>query len=434
MAELYFLDRGGNTRKFDIGKESMLTVGRSISNVLAVADPVVSATHAQVWFSANEGLYRFRDLGSSNGTWLNGELASEGVLSDSEVIYFGDLLALFSQEDVFGKESPSNKTGDADQSSRLNFPKLRTSWHGTPPQIVVVHESESGTSHLYPTLNEKVSIGRHEENDIVIRSPHVAEFQAKLRYLGPVDGWEFIDIESTEGTLVNGKRVQRHRLQEKDIIEFDGVQCWLNPQDQQQEQSVRKPPMTSDTELLARKLVTHSQLDARLEQTLGKLDDARKCLREAENQLETKEQFLRRIDDHLFGESAKALATERQKDLEPMNQPVGRSNGSDRTRERNGNGKAMENDPSPTPSKPSEDYKNGSVENGNSKSAAEALLEKKASEIETLKRELNENSEALWKLRSSDSDTAAALELVRTENALIERLRRERESLSELME
>lgn len=45
-------------------------VGRGLDNNLIVADPSVSRHHAVVEWAA--GQYRVRDLGSTNGTWING--------------------------------------------------------------------------------------------------------------------------------------------------------------------------------------------------------------------------------------------------------------------------------------------------------------------------------------------------------------------------
>jgi hypothetical protein len=53
-------------------------IGRDISSDIRLSDERVSRTHAAVW--AESGFWRVRDLGSSNGTWLDGKRVSVSTL------------------------------------------------------------------------------------------------------------------------------------------------------------------------------------------------------------------------------------------------------------------------------------------------------------------------------------------------------------------
>lgn len=64
-----------------------LLVGRSVACDLPVRDPTVSRRHAELDLG-EEGL-RLRDLGSTNGTFLNGERVSEGVARPGDQVAFG---------------------------------------------------------------------------------------------------------------------------------------------------------------------------------------------------------------------------------------------------------------------------------------------------------------------------------------------------------
>ena len=71
-----------------------LAVGRTRASFVWVKDKSVSERHAEVvWNDAEGGGWEVRDLGSSNGTWLNGEEVVEGgaprPLRDGDSLEFG---------------------------------------------------------------------------------------------------------------------------------------------------------------------------------------------------------------------------------------------------------------------------------------------------------------------------------------------------------
>ncbi len=85
------------TLVFSDGKEysippGRLTVGRQADCDLVIPDPLVSRRHAEL--AVRDGVLYLQDLGSANGTIVNGEsVASEQVLEDGDVVEFGDTKA-----------------------------------------------------------------------------------------------------------------------------------------------------------------------------------------------------------------------------------------------------------------------------------------------------------------------------------------------------
>lgn len=71
-----------------------VTVGRVPGNTVVIEDPSVSRNHAEIVFEGPDVIVR--DLGSSNGTYLNGEPVSEEVLYDGDTVRFGDVDFAFS--------------------------------------------------------------------------------------------------------------------------------------------------------------------------------------------------------------------------------------------------------------------------------------------------------------------------------------------------
>jgi hypothetical protein len=69
----------------------------------------------------------------------------------------------------------------------------------------------------YPLAKDTLSIGRLDSCDIVLSDSGVSRKHAEVRREG--DEWVVIDLGSTNGTIVNGKAVRRHRLAPGDRIE-----------------------------------------------------------------------------------------------------------------------------------------------------------------------------------------------------------------------
>lgn len=70
----------------------------------------------------------------------------------------------------------------------------------------------------YPLSKETLAIGRLDNCDIVLSDPGVSRRHAEVRREG--DEWVLVDLGSTNGMIVNGKQVRRHRLSPGDRIEL----------------------------------------------------------------------------------------------------------------------------------------------------------------------------------------------------------------------
>ena len=68
----------------------------------------------------------------------------------------------------------------------------------------------------YPFLNDSITIGRDENNGIIIDNLAVSSYHAKIDKVGP--GYILTDLQSTNGTFVNDKKVVTHKLSHGDNI------------------------------------------------------------------------------------------------------------------------------------------------------------------------------------------------------------------------
>ena len=88
-------------------------------------------------------------------------------------------------------------------NSMAHAPKLIVKYQRTVIREVQLHETE-------------LTIGRKGENDLSIEDPSVSGRHAKIVKIQSVFFVE--DLHSTNGTLVNNKPIDRHQLQDTDVI------------------------------------------------------------------------------------------------------------------------------------------------------------------------------------------------------------------------
>lgn len=86
-ARLVVLDDDGSPRDTISITRTPVTIGRLSTNDIVLSDSNVSRRHAEL---RNEGgRWQLADLGSTNGTLVNGKLAKEHTLSDGDRLTFG---------------------------------------------------------------------------------------------------------------------------------------------------------------------------------------------------------------------------------------------------------------------------------------------------------------------------------------------------------
>ena len=88
MLKLVLLSEGMTGQTHELTGDKT-TIGRTDDNTFPIADPSVSSHHCEIVARGREVLVR--DLGSTNGTFVNGEKATECVLKPGEVLRLGQV-------------------------------------------------------------------------------------------------------------------------------------------------------------------------------------------------------------------------------------------------------------------------------------------------------------------------------------------------------
>lgn len=105
-------------------------LGRNPTNDFRISAPSVSSFHAEI--QVEQGTVRVRDLGSTNGTFINGEQVQEGSLSPGDTLRLGEVeLAL---EEVLVTPRREVASGNTEQIARAaaELPKVCALHTGLP--------------------------------------------------------------------------------------------------------------------------------------------------------------------------------------------------------------------------------------------------------------------------------------------------------------
>jgi hypothetical protein len=74
----------------------LITIGRKLDNHLVLPDPHVSRRHAEIRLQG--GRYMLRDLNSTSGTRVNGQLAMEHLLAPGDVVMISGISLIYGED------------------------------------------------------------------------------------------------------------------------------------------------------------------------------------------------------------------------------------------------------------------------------------------------------------------------------------------------
>lgn len=196
-------------KSFPLGPGTSV-IGRTPDNTIPLPHDEVSRHHAQLLVDGSGCC--ISDLGSTNGTFVNGiRLGQQRPerLREGDVLQIGPF--------ALGLAFASGRNGPV----RVDFPPVRLD---VPPARLDVPPERLYKAEAAPTarfdLAQKpaVRIGRASDNDLVVQHPQVSRYHAVLERTGR--DFRLTDLGSTNGTMVNGKRITRPQM----LREGDAVQ------------------------------------------------------------------------------------------------------------------------------------------------------------------------------------------------------------------
>lgn len=95
-----------------------------------------------------------------------------------------------------------------------------------PPKLIHMRKND-GEEQTFLLRKRVTSIGRSLQNDIVVDIPEVSRNHARIEYQN--DHFSLVDLGSTNGTMVNGKRIQSAQITEHDDIRLGSARLKVLP-------------------------------------------------------------------------------------------------------------------------------------------------------------------------------------------------------------
>jgi pSer/pThr/pTyr-binding forkhead associated (FHA) protein len=209
-----------------------LVLGRSRDCDIPIACAWVSTRHCEL--QLRDGAWWVRDLGSKNGTAVNGVKREEQRVEPDAVLAFGGLRFFLAYEPAARPPRPASANEDV-EALALQFltgddeprsaapPPSRT--HGPQAAMPPPHARSNlgelvplGGGNTIPLLRPELTVGRSTSNDICFRYPSISSRHCKLSLQG---GYWFVeDLHSSNGTSVDGVRCQRKCVLPDSVLGF----------------------------------------------------------------------------------------------------------------------------------------------------------------------------------------------------------------------
>jgi ABC-type multidrug transport system ATPase subunit/pSer/pThr/pTyr-binding forkhead associated (FHA) protein len=208
-----------------------VVIGRDAEAGLLIPSPMVSRRHARVF--ARNGQYLIEDLGSTNKTYLNGQLLDgPQPLNDGDRIRLGNAIhlafAAAPQPDLTLLDAAANAVdetmyeADLAAGSRTLLAEDRPPAELAQPPLLVVSLAD-GEPRTIRLVKDRIRLGRAADNDVVIPSPIVSGHHAVLER--EPEGYRFRPVEGTPNPVYyNGAAIRDgHLLHDGDLLRIGSL-------------------------------------------------------------------------------------------------------------------------------------------------------------------------------------------------------------------
>ncbi len=172
------------------------TIGRTSGNQIYIADPTISKRHARITVQA-DGAF-IEDLGSSNGTFINGKRISASTwLKPGDVLQVGTTVTL--------NVSQPGASGSVADLGPTYIPQQGPSRAAAVSNFSLVIQRGSQPGQTFSLVSGAQTIGRTSGNQIHIADSTISKQHASITV--QPNGVFIQDLGSSNGTFVNGQRI-----------------------------------------------------------------------------------------------------------------------------------------------------------------------------------------------------------------------------------
>lgn len=217
VAHLFLHLPDGQRHDFEVARAAVL-IGRALTNDIVLPDTRVSRTHARL--DCSPAGCTLTDLGSPNGTWVNGQRVSSAALASGDSVSLGKSRLTFSSDPT--PLTPEITVLDSEaglEATLLTMALPKSLNEHSGPRLVVLAPDRTWEVSLDV---ERLTIGRLDDNDLALEYEKVSRHHARLERVGNV--FLIKDLGSTNGTWMGAQRVDEHWLQSGDTFRLGRVQ------------------------------------------------------------------------------------------------------------------------------------------------------------------------------------------------------------------
>ena len=226
MPKLVITD-GDGVRELPLTGEAK--AGRLAENAIQLKVAEASRQHCR--FFKEKDNWFVEDLGSSNGTLVNGRKVSKFELQDGDVITIGAAAMKFLDVDVAAPAADSG-WGDDDEITLEQETFLLLGVKGREGEVVKL-------------ASDRLGVGRTKKNLLCIPDASVSGEHAEIVKRGDV--WFVRDLMSSNGTFVDGERVKEQPIKSGQVLRFglaDARFCIGKPKDFSVPAAIEDAPTT----------------------------------------------------------------------------------------------------------------------------------------------------------------------------------------------
>lgn len=202
----------GAVMEYILMEGATATIGRSQSNDICVPERHVSRRHAVIRYQ--DGGFLISDLGSANGTFVNGSEVTEPYL-----LLGGDTIRLYVPELNFLAYAAGIPEGGKGPTSSMIILPTST---GEQPCLIVTTGPQEGAEFRF--LKKRMMVGRATSNatwDISLQDRAVSRPHCRFERLPDGEDWTVTDLRSANGTRINGEAIMPetpHPLRDGDVL------------------------------------------------------------------------------------------------------------------------------------------------------------------------------------------------------------------------
>ena len=203
MPKLVITEDGG-TREVTL--KSGDTIGRVADNAVQLAVKEASRKHCSLFKDGNA--WFVEDLGSSNGTKVNGRKVSRFELQDGDVITVGLVEMRFLDVD---EEPQIEESGWGEDDLSLE------------QEVFLILGGARREGEILKLPEGTITVGRSLKNTLQIKDKSISSEHARLERTGT--RVRLVDLDSSNGTFLNGERIRESELESGDEVRFGAIPC-----------------------------------------------------------------------------------------------------------------------------------------------------------------------------------------------------------------